>query len=86
MRALGKQQLGLLAALGSPNRFLIVGDRREAQSLLRRGLLMAHAPATPEVPWDTYLQITPAGLRALADAFEAGRITFDRPNRKPEDE
>lgn len=67
-RPLGKHQLHLLLQLGSPGMRLIVGSRL-ARSLERRGLLRATGPKG-----DSFFQITPAGLRALADAFEGGEL------------
>lgn len=69
MRPLGKHQLERLMGLASPSCLLIVGDKVSA-SLVGRGLLKAHFPDKP----DAWHRITPAGLRALADAFEAGHL------------
>lgn len=68
-RPLGKLQLEKLMGLSSPSMLLVVGDA-VSSSLVKRGLL---APAVPDRP-DAWHRITPAGLRALADAFEAGRL------------
>ena len=70
MRPLGNKQRELLGQLGSPGRFLIVGDK-VAESLARRGLLAAQGKNA-----DSFYQITPAGLRALADEWESGRLEF----------
>ena len=70
MRPLGSKQRELLGALASPARLLIVGNT-VAESLTRRGLL---APQGNK--GDSFYQITPAGMRALADEWEAGRLEF----------
>lgn len=70
---LGKHQLGLLLALGTPGTLLPVPDR-VARSLAKRGLLSEYRGC---------LRITPAGMRALADAFEAGQLEqFMRPRTR----
>lgn len=69
---LGKQQLRMLAALSAIDRVLIIGDKLSA-SLVRRNLLSAE-------PDGNYVQITPTGLRAVANEIEAGRIP--RPHLK----
>jgi hypothetical protein len=75
MRPLGKLQLERLLGLASPSCMLIVGDA-VSKSLVKRGLLKANFPDTPEA-WH---RITPAGLRVLADAYEAGTLEqFMRP-------
>ena len=70
MRPLGKHQLRLLACIGSPFSLLIVGDK-VADSLAKRGL--AQARFQDKSP-DGFYQITPEGLRVLADALEGGCI------------
>ena len=70
MRPLGSKQRELLGQLGSPGRFLIVGDK-VAESLARRGLLAAQGKEGK-----SFFQITPAGLRALAHEWESGRLEF----------
>lgn len=67
---LGKNQLRRLMGLASPGCLLVVADDRVSVSLRRRGLA---APAYSDQP-DAFLQITPNGLRALADAYEAGEL------------
>jgi hypothetical protein len=66
-RALGKNQLTLLKNL-MPGRAVVIGDKTSS-SLTQRGLAQS---------WDEngkdLVTITPAGLRALADEMEAGRI------------
>lgn len=66
MRPLGKYQTRLLVVLGSPTRAMVVPDAT-AKSLVARGLLREREP-------DGMVCITPAGLRALADEMEAGRV------------
>jgi len=66
---LGKHQLCLLATMASPFSLLVVGDRI-SRSLVRRGLLGQHFAKKD----DAFIGITPAGLRALADEMEAGRL------------
>lgn len=67
---LGKNQLQRLMSLGSPTFLLIVGGDKVSRSLQARGLLVNHFPDNP----DAWIRITPAGLRALADAHEAGLL------------
>ena len=69
-RPLGSRQRELLGKMGCPGRFLIVGDK-VVESLARRGLLAAQGKRG-----DSFYQITPAGLRALAEEWEAGRLEF----------
>jgi hypothetical protein len=64
--ALGEKQLDLLRKLCSLTRVLITPDKVSA-SLVRRGLLR-------ETPDGAALCISPDGLRAIADAMEAGRV------------
>ena len=66
MSRLGDQQIRLLIVLATPDRGLLTPDKVSA-SLVRRGLLAEDKPGGCSV-------ITPAGLRALADAMEAGRV------------
>lgn len=68
MKALGKRQEQRLAALALGS-FQIVASDRVAQSLARRGLTKAAGRDA-----DAFHRITPAGLRALADAMQAGRL------------
>lgn len=78
-RPLGKLQLQMLLGLASPSMILIVGDKVSA-SLVQRGLLKPNFDEDPEA----FHRITPAGMRALADAYEAGQLAqFMKPlNRK----
>ena len=69
MRPLGKLQLERLLGLASPSMMLIVGDS-VSKSLVKRGLLRANFSDKP----DAWHRITPAGMRVLADAYEAGQI------------
>jgi hypothetical protein len=70
VRPLGKEQLRLLSVLASPG-VCMPAPCRVAESLKRRGLLRSTEGGGGAV-------IAPAGLRALADALEAGRVrTFD---------
>jgi len=68
-RPLGKNQLQQLMWLASPGRMLVVGDT-VSKSLVARGLLRPNFPDTP----DAWHRITPAGLHALANAYEAGLL------------
>lgn len=82
MRPLGKNQLERLLTLASPSMMLVVGDDLSG-SLIKRGLLTPNFPDTPEA----FHRITPAGMRVLADAFEAGLLAqFMKkyPARKPD--
>lgn len=64
---LGKHQLALLAAMGNPGMIALTAGK-VARSLARRGLLQAYGRSS------SALQISPAGLRALADAHGAGLL------------
>lgn len=63
---IGKHQLRTLIMLGSPGCLLLTPGRSE-QGMVARGLLRERAPGKA-------CCITPAGLRALADEMEAGRV------------
>jgi len=81
MRPLGKQQLQRLLGLASPSSLLIVGDA-VSKSLVKRGLLKPNFPDD----WGTWHRITPAGMRVLADAYEAGlldQFMKEFPKREP---
>ena len=69
MSRLGAQQLDLLVFLARPTSAMVCADRL-SESLRRRGLVRNLAD-------DGMVQITPAGLRAIADAWDAGRIEPD---------
>ncbi|HYD66113.1 hypothetical protein [Azospirillum sp.] len=58
-----------LLGLASPSMLLVVGDA-VSKSLVKRGLLKPRLRNRP----DAWHGITPAGLRALADAYEAGKL------------
>lgn len=75
-RPLGCRQRYLLRLMVDPNRFLIYGNR-VADSLARRGLVKPHGR-----DGRSGYQITPAGLRHVADEMEAGTMTFDPPARR----
>ena len=70
MATLGKNQLQRLMGMASPSSLLVVGDDLVSRSLVKRGLVKPKLPDSP----DAWLQITPAGMRALADAYEAGQL------------
>ena len=63
---LGKNQLHVLAALGSPG-FVLLVPGRETRSMVKAGLLREREPGGA-------VCITPAGLRRLADEMERGRV------------
>jgi hypothetical protein len=62
---IGKDQLQMLVMLGSPIRSLITPGKSE-RGLVAKGLLRQDDGGA--------CCITPAGLRALADEMEAGRV------------
>lgn len=68
--SLGKHQLQRLMGLASPSCLLIVAGDRLSKSLVKRGLTKPHFADDP----DAWHRITPTGLRALADALEAGEL------------
>jgi DNA-binding PadR family transcriptional regulator len=68
---LGKNQLCLLATVASPFNLVIVSDP-VVRGLSEKGLI---APHTLKQNGDgSFYGITPAGLRELADQFEAGNL------------
>ena len=69
---LGKHQLCLLASMASPFNLLIVKDKI-AMSLVRRGLLEPRDFPKRDDD-DAFFGITPAGLRAVADALQSGQL------------
>jgi hypothetical protein len=69
MRPLGKRQLERLMGLASPSSLMVVGDV-VSRSLVERGLLKPYFQDRP----GAWHRITPAGLRSLADAYEAGKL------------
>lgn len=77
-RPLGKLQLERLLALASPSMLLVVGDEISA-ALIKRGFIKPRFRRSPEA----FHRITPAGMRVLADAYEAGQLKqFMKPLRK----
>lgn len=73
MTRLGRRQLDRLAGMAHIGAALIVPDDI-SRALCRRGLLQA----TGDLPKTegSMIVITPAGLRALADAMEAGLVAW----------
>jgi len=65
---LGKRQLQFLRGVGVGA--AVVVPNRYSRRLCEVGLMKAHGAD------GSFAAITPAGLRALADAAEAGRITL----------
>lgn len=72
MRPLGKHQLHLLGGLARPGTALVIADKL-SRSLCKRQL-------AKEWGEDSYVCITPAGLRALADEADAGRLSLKPPD------
>lgn len=72
---LGPRQLDYLRRIGTAY-MAFPGRDQPATRLVELGLLKRPDTA----PHDGPVIITPAGLRALADAIEAGRITHDHEN------
>jgi len=71
---LGIRQLETLRAVGT-HAALVVPDKT-SRRLCALGLMVAHGDD------GSFAAITPAGLRALADAVDAGRLTlFEMPNK-----
>lgn len=70
MRPLGKHQLKLLATMGSPFRALVVGDAL-SESLCKRGLMTKEGKVDR---YGSFVRVTPAGLRYLAEALERGDL------------
>lgn len=68
-RPLGKLQLEYLMGLASPSCLMVVGNA-VSKSLVKRGLLKPYFPDNQ----DAWHRITPSGMRALADAYEAGLL------------
>lgn len=69
MRFLGAKQLELLLFLAKPGSILMTPADRVVLSLERRGLLKPYKRVD-----GCGTVITPNGMRALADAYEAGRL------------
>lgn len=76
MAKLGKRQLDRLAMMAHVGSALVVPDE-VSRSLAARGL-MEPTGQTPKSA-DSFVVITAAGYRAIADAIEAGQINH-RPN------
>lgn len=75
---LGSKQLEMLMLCGV-GRALVVGDRT-SRRLCELGLMRAHGK-----DGDSIVAVTAEGLRALADASDAGRIAlFEMPKAKGE--
>jgi hypothetical protein len=75
---LGDKQIELLAALGCPTWSMICGDK-----MLRR---LAALGLLRPLGDDSFFCITPAGLRALADALDAGRIKQSLPKKRSDED
>lgn len=74
MPRLGKHQLCLLATIASPFSMLVVSDKL-SRSLVNRGFLEPRRPPRKKDKDDGgFFGITPAGLRAVADAVERGEL------------
>ena len=73
-RPLGRNQYALLNTLSGVGLFMIVGNR-EARSLARRGFLRARGK-----DGKTFYQITPAGLRRVADDLDSGAMPLPEPS------
>lgn len=69
MTRLGKKQIEMLIMLGAPTMVLLTPGRSE-HALVARGLLRSHKGTKG----GEACCIAPAGLRALADAMEAGMV------------
>jgi hypothetical protein len=73
---LGKRQLELLRGVG-PGAAVVVPDNM-TRRLCSLGLMKAHGGED-----GSFAAVTPNGLRALADAADAGRISlFKMPDKK----
>lgn len=71
---LGPRQLAMLRSVGTTAALVV--PCRVSHRLCDLGLMTAEADGS-------FARITPAGLRALADAAEAGRVTlFVMPERR----
>lgn len=69
MRPLGKRQIDLLAMMTSVGRALVVPNE-VSKALCKRGLMEVSGRDI-----DGFVVVTPNGLRALADAMDAGKIS-----------
>lgn len=75
---LGDRQIEALTCVGNPTMTWLAGSTKTMLTLRDKGCVR---PINPKEP-DGCLVITPAGLRALADALEAGRIKQLLPEAK----
>lgn len=75
-RPLGKHQRDALASMADPTIAAISSDKTW-RALAKRGLVRSLAKDK-----DSFFVITPAGLRALADELESGRIKQELPTKK----
>lgn len=66
-RPLGKRQIDVLTLICCPGRALVVPDKI-TDSLVARGLCEAMTET------GSFVHITPAGLRAVADLADAGKV------------
>lgn len=73
---IGHRQLELLTILARPGTYLVSGESKRTFGLVRRGLCAADENGNG-------VTITANGLRALADAADAGRVDL-RPSWKKE--
>ena len=74
MMRLGRKQLELLRSVGTTAALVI--PTRRSRRLCDLGLMQSDNPE------GAFAYITPAGLRALADAVDAGRIDLFTPPRR----
>lgn len=73
---LGKRQLEILLSVGCTSAIIV--PTPITKRLCEIGLMKSHGPD------GSFASITPAGLRALADAVDAGSIQlFVMPERRP---
>ncbi|HRP26369.1 hypothetical protein [Thauera sp.] len=78
MTRLGPKQLALLRTVGTSSALVVASAT--SRRLCALGLMRAHGTD------GSFAAITPAGLRALADAVEAGRVEmFQMPEREARD-
>ena len=73
VRALGDKQLQRLSMMAHIGNALVVPDDL-SRSLCKRGLMLATGDV--DGARDGFIVITPNGLRALADAMDAGRVAW----------
>lgn len=78
VQRLGEKQLQLIAVLASPGTILISGGNRTSQRLIELGLLESRDDAYKQLGrrYQNGVYITASGLRALADAADAGRFNL----------